>query len=234
MYLEVDYQPYWVVSPTESEETSLRNLADRKKFFDKMLKWLILGPGILTILISIILIAKYGTGPVEYWVLVLMLAPPILGITAAFTFILNYDIKGPFTRLEKAGRVIDLQGGLGKVFLDGVLFAGDFHLSLNRKKKVLRQANPSLIDAFWNDALNQQLLSRYLQHYQDDAGVLLRDALIERAEAIIEDIEAFAAPLRVEERESERAFQLDHQARVKVGLEETRQFLLKEQLIAAA
>lgn len=140
-----------------------------------------------------------------------------------------------YWHMKKAGRVIDLRDSFGEVLLDGVLFYGDFDLDSKRRKKVLEQADTTLIDMFLLDKLNLDLLALYLQYYNDDAGEILRAVLLERAQAIIDDIEPYAAPLRIEQAEEDAKWSsvtARNETLQAARVAEVRQFLQEHQLLA--
>ncbi len=229
MYMRIEQDDYWVIQPSAEEVAALKDMPRRKELQDKVphrLLTVAIAACVLTSAIAVLL-----SGSSLQWVVWIFTGLTVLVIVSAIVFLFRYDYRAPLKKLVADGRAYDLGSGLGWSFVNRVLFVGDRHLDGHRQRRSLHLAHSSLIDAFWQDKVNHELLRRYESSMHKLAKQLLLEVLGQQARLIIEDLEQYVAPFRAAQAAEDAEAALRENNSAQTELTGVRRFLLEEGLL---
>lgn len=196
MLIYYEGQPYWVIEGTTEEHAAIANIPKAKRSYERTRNLTYMMPAVVSLVGLIAAGIYFGHMNAPVVLVVGLMAPFILGVIATLLLIAFYEYRRPFLRLQQEGRVVDVQSGEGKLFLD-ILFSGKCELNeANNRYAALELISPALIDAFWLEKSNRELLHRLSRHSSGEAGVLARQLLVAAMEDIMDDAERHVAWLR--------------------------------------
>lgn len=195
MLIYYEYQPYLLTDGTSEEAAMIADIPRRKKFARRLRSWMFLPVAAYIVVVGTLGFMVDGRS-LGLQVLVITGIASLFAAMAAMSLMMTYDYRRPFLRLLDAGRIVDLRFGVGQAFLD-VLFTGKCELEQpDNRYAALELIDRKLVEAFWQDKRNREVLYRLSKHSTGETGVLARQVLAQALEAITDNLAPHAALLR--------------------------------------